>query len=118
MIWGLNFGKANLTAAYLSAQSILKAFASPAVKSAGIMLDGIEIGNEADLYAYNGLRQSTYTVLDYVNEYAASILIIQSDDSNFLDGQPLQETSQSPFPWRLPEPDCGLLLLLILLPRL
>ncbi|PPQ64596.1 hypothetical protein CVT26_001994 [Gymnopilus dilepis] len=71
VIWGLNFGKANLTAAYLSAQSILKAFASPAVKSAGIMLDGIEIGNEADLYAYNGLRQSTYTVMDYVNEWTA-----------------------------------------------
>lgn len=33
-------------------------------------LDAIEIGNEPDVYQYNGLRSSTYTISDYFNDYA------------------------------------------------
>lgn len=51
VIRGLNLGQSYLTAAYLNAKSIVKAFTSTAVKDTGITLDGIEIGNEADLYS-------------------------------------------------------------------
>ncbi|KAG6864970.1 hypothetical protein C0991_005877 [Blastosporella zonata] len=66
--WGLNFGQFNLSTAFLEAKSILKAFSSSAVRNAGIMLDAIEIGNEADLYHNNGARPSTYSVTQYVKE--------------------------------------------------
>jgi hypothetical protein len=46
MTWGLNLGSNNLTAAYLMAKSIYKAFTSDTVKSKGIKLDFIELGNE------------------------------------------------------------------------
>lgn len=67
--WGVNFGKDNLTAAFLEAKAIVKAFASTAVKAAGITLDFIEIGNEADLYNGNGDRPSSYSVAQYVPEF-------------------------------------------------
>lgn len=43
---GLNLGLDNLTNAILEAKSISSAFASLAVKGAGIVLDYFEIGNE------------------------------------------------------------------------
>jgi hypothetical protein len=74
VIWGLNLGKNNLTAAFLEAKSLLKAFASPAVTHAGISLDAIEIGNEPDLYPNNGARPKNYTSTQYVNEYVYLVL--------------------------------------------
>ncbi|KDR81787.1 hypothetical protein GALMADRAFT_221653 [Galerina marginata CBS 339.88] len=47
--WGVNFKNGNMTDLYLQAKSLLKAFTSSAVTSAGIMLDYIEIGNEVGL---------------------------------------------------------------------
>jgi hypothetical protein len=64
----LNLGQNNLTAAFLEAKSLAKAFSSFSVKAAGITLDAIEIGNEVDLYQFNGLRPSTYTSTQYVKE--------------------------------------------------
>lgn len=70
VIWGINFGQNNLTAAVLEAQAIHNAFQTPAVKNAGVTLDFIEIGNEADLYSSNGARvAATWTVAEYVKEY-------------------------------------------------
>ncbi|KDR78988.1 hypothetical protein GALMADRAFT_63807 [Galerina marginata CBS 339.88] len=69
VIWGLNLGQNNLTAAFLGAKSLMKAFASPSIKSAGITLDAIEIGNEPDLYMNNGARPSTYTSTQYVKDW-------------------------------------------------
>jgi hypothetical protein len=46
MIWGLNLGANNLTDAYLMAKSIFKAFSSSDVKSKGITLQFVELGNE------------------------------------------------------------------------
>jgi hypothetical protein len=76
VIWGVNFGQNNLTAAYLGTTSLIKAFASSAVKAAGITLDFIEIGNEADLYSNNGARNSsTWTITEYIKEYASFFLL-------------------------------------------
>ncbi|PPQ71401.1 hypothetical protein CVT26_011116 [Gymnopilus dilepis] len=77
VIWGVNFGKNNLTAAFLEAKSIVKAFASSAVKAAGITLDFIEIGNEADLYKNNGDRASSYSVSQYVPEFVFSFFFMK-----------------------------------------
>lgn len=68
VIWGVNLGQNNLTAAFLEAKSLMEAFASPAIKNAGITLDAIEVGNEADLYLNNGARPKTYTSTQYVKE--------------------------------------------------
>ena len=68
VIWGVPFGQGNITAAYLETQSILKAFGSPAVQQQGISLEFLEIGNEADLYAHHGLRNSTtWNVETYID---------------------------------------------------
>ena len=69
MVWGVNFGADNATNAVNMAKSILKAFASSAVKAAGVVLDRIEVGNEADLYKNNGLRPSNWTVDEYVTDW-------------------------------------------------
>lgn len=69
MIWGVNFGQKNMTAAVLEALAIKSAFHSPAIVNAGITLDFIEIGNEADLYSTNGDRPaSNWTIEEYVKE--------------------------------------------------
>lgn len=65
VIWGLNFGQNNITAAFLEATSIAKAFSSPEIKRAGIVLDAIEIGNEADFYG-DGRRPSPWTSTEYI----------------------------------------------------
>ncbi|KAJ7127152.1 glycoside hydrolase family 79 protein [Mycena epipterygia] len=67
--WGVNFGGKNLTATFLETQAIIKAFSSPALVNAGITLDFLELGNEADLYNSNGLRASTYNVAQYTAEW-------------------------------------------------
>jgi len=59
----------NLTAAYLQTRSIIKAFGSPQVRDAGIVLDYIAIGNEPDLYKPHGQRPKTYNVNQWVREY-------------------------------------------------
>ncbi|PIL37311.1 hypothetical protein GSI_01004 [Ganoderma sinense ZZ0214-1] len=56
MIWGINLGANNVT----NAVNMAKAIASC------VVLDLLEVGNEADLYRKNGLRPSNWTVQDYV----------------------------------------------------
>ncbi|THH14807.1 hypothetical protein EW146_g5586 [Bondarzewia mesenterica] len=53
VVWGVNLRQANLTAAFLEARAIAQAFASSEVKGAGVTLNAIEVGNEADLYPGN-----------------------------------------------------------------
>lgn len=65
VIWGVNLGKQNLTAAVLEAASIIRAFFKI---EQGIILKYLEIGNEPDLYMNNGLRARSYNVTDYINE--------------------------------------------------
>ncbi len=69
IIWGVNFGSNNITAAFLAAKSLKKAFQSSAIKDAGVTLDFIEIGNEGDLFRFNGDRNaSTFTIDEYTKE--------------------------------------------------
>jgi hypothetical protein len=76
VIWGLNLGQNNITAAFFEAQSLIKAFASSPFKNAGIVLEAIEIGNEADLYSENGMRPSTFTSKEYVTECVLDDLVV------------------------------------------
>ena len=69
MVWGVNFGADNATNAVNMAKAIGRAFASEDVVSSGVVLDRIEVGNEADLYSNNGLRPRNYTVDDYVPDW-------------------------------------------------
>lgn len=72
VIWGLNLRDDNITIAYLETKAIIKAFDSPAVKAAGITLDFLEIGNEADLYVHNGGRKkNTWGPTQYVQNWTA-----------------------------------------------
>jgi hypothetical protein len=64
----MKFSQENLTAAFLETKSIIKAFESAAVKAAGITLDFLEIGNEADLYSRHGARQLSWGVDQYVQQ--------------------------------------------------
>lgn len=69
MIWGVNFGANNLTNAVNMAKAIAKQFQpGGAAHAAGVSLDMIEIGNEADLYGNNGLRNKTWTITDYISQ--------------------------------------------------
>lgn len=52
----------------MEARAMVEAFNSPMIKDRGIVLDAIEIGNEADLYPGNGHRPGNYTSAQYVNE--------------------------------------------------
>ncbi|KAF9472125.1 glycoside hydrolase family 79 protein [Pholiota conissans] len=81
--WGLNLGQNNLTAAVLEAKSLAKAFSSPSIKSAGIILDAIEIGNEVDLYSNNGLRPKSYTSTQYVKEWTTFATNVTAAISSF-----------------------------------
>ena len=69
MTWGVNFGADNVTNAVNMAKSIIKAFTTSAVIQSGVVLERIEIGNEADLYSNNGLRPQNFTVNDYVSDW-------------------------------------------------
>lgn len=90
VIWGVNLGQKNISAASLEAQSILKAFSTQAFIHAGIVLDAIEIGNEPDLYGMNGMRSINYSSSDYFSEWsnfapviASSAHITQSSHTKF-----------------------------------
>lgn len=79
VIWGVNLGKQNLTAAVLEAASIIQAFSK---NEHGITLKYLEIGNEPDLYMNNGLRARNYDVTDYINEYvinSSSVSVFAAD---------------------------------------
>ncbi|TDL29211.1 glycoside hydrolase family 79 protein [Rickenella mellea] len=70
IIWGVNFGSNNITAAYLAAKSLQKAFSSSTMKNAGVSLDFIEIGNEADFYGGNGDRTGiAWNIAEYTKEW-------------------------------------------------
>jgi hypothetical protein len=73
IIWGVNFGQNNLTAAFLEASTITNAFTSAAFRDAKITLEAIEIGNEADLYTSNGARNSSFNVQQYVTQYVYTL---------------------------------------------
>ena len=69
VIWGLNLAQNNLTAAFLEAQALHAAFQSEEVRSKGVTLDFVEIGNEPDLYSNNGARSAaTWSIEEYVRE--------------------------------------------------
>ncbi|TDL23702.1 glycoside hydrolase family 79 protein [Rickenella mellea] len=70
VIWGVNLGQNNVTAAVLEAQSITKAFQNATMVNAGVSLAFIEVGNEADLYGRHGLRSSiNWTIAEYTAEW-------------------------------------------------
>lgn len=69
MTWGVNLGADNVTNAVNMARSIIKAFNTPSVVDSGVVLDLIEVGNEADLYKNNGLRPSSFSVNQYVPDW-------------------------------------------------
>jgi hypothetical protein len=69
VIWGLNLGQNNLSAAFLEAKALVNAFNSSPIKDACIVLEAIEIGNEADLYSHNGARPKNFTSTEYVAEW-------------------------------------------------
>ncbi|OJT07649.1 Beta-glucuronidase [Trametes pubescens] len=69
MTWGVNLGADNVTNAVNMAKAIVGAFRSGAVKASGVVLERIEVGNEADLYKNNGLRPSNWTVQEYVPDW-------------------------------------------------
>ncbi|TEB25149.1 hypothetical protein FA13DRAFT_1738567 [Coprinellus micaceus] len=69
VIWGVNLGANNLTSSYLVAQSIAKAFNSPEMKDDRIVLDGMIIGNEPDLFPNNGHRAPGWNVSQYISEW-------------------------------------------------
>ncbi|EGN99003.1 glycoside hydrolase family 79 protein [Serpula lacrymans var. lacrymans S7.3] len=68
--WGVNLGQYNITAAYLETKAMIEAFNTPAVKQAGITLDFIEVGNEADLYISNGARNSSWDPTEYISQWS------------------------------------------------
>jgi hypothetical protein len=69
MIWGVNFGSNSTSNAVAQAKAIAATFAvGGAANSAGVILDSIEIGNDADLYMYNGLRGPSYNINQYAEE--------------------------------------------------
>lgn len=69
--WGLNMLQNNITNAVAEASSIAKAFAGADIQSAGIILEHIEIGNEADIYKK---PEGTWNATDYVKTCVYVIL--------------------------------------------
>ncbi|RDX48501.1 glycoside hydrolase family 79 protein [Lentinus brumalis] len=69
MTWGINLGADNVTNAVNMAKAIVRAFRTSAVRASGVVLDLIEVGNEADLFKNNGLRPSNWTVEEYVPDW-------------------------------------------------
>lgn len=66
MTWGVNLGSASTSNAVAEAKAIMATFSEGgAAYEAGIILEAIEIGNEADLYANNGLRSSGWDINQY-----------------------------------------------------
>ncbi|KAJ7459672.1 hypothetical protein FB451DRAFT_555497 [Mycena latifolia] len=77
VVWGVNLRSKNTTAAVLESLSIKKAFDSRAMKTAGVALEFIEVGNEPDLYGDKvGYNASTWNVEAFVaqwTEFAANV---------------------------------------------
>ncbi len=69
MTWGVNFGADNVTNAINMAKAIVRAFNTSAVEASGVVLDLIEVGNEVDIFKWNGLRPANWTVEDYVPDW-------------------------------------------------
>ncbi|RPD70303.1 glycoside hydrolase family 79 protein [Lentinus tigrinus ALCF2SS1-7] len=69
MTWGINLGADNVTNAVNMAKAIMRAFRSNTVKASGVILDLIEVGNEADIYNYTGLRPQNWTAEVYVPDW-------------------------------------------------
>ncbi|KAJ7635010.1 glycoside hydrolase family 79 protein [Roridomyces roridus] len=69
--WGVNFGGGNVTAVFLETQAIINAFASSDITSAGITLDNLELGNEADLYVNHNMRPQGYNIQQYAAQWIA-----------------------------------------------
>ncbi|KAH9856965.1 glycoside hydrolase family 79 protein [Lenzites betulinus] len=69
MTWGVNLGADNVTNAVNMAKAIVGAFRTSAVKASGVILQRLEVGNEADLFKNNGLRPSNWTVNQYVPDW-------------------------------------------------
>ncbi|KAL5480158.1 hypothetical protein ACEPAI_1428 [Sanghuangporus weigelae] len=70
VIWGVNFGSDNVTAAFLEARAIKTAFDSDTLAGKSITLEAIEIGNEPDIYGFTGHRDpATWTIEEYVKEW-------------------------------------------------
>ena len=65
IIWGINLKELNLTATYLQAKALSRAFNSSAVIRKNITLDLVEVGNEPDLYPNRNVWGP-----DYVPMYA------------------------------------------------
>ena len=68
-VWGINLAADNVTNAVNMAKAIFRAFDDDAVRSAGVVVDRLEIGNEPDIYGFVGHRAENYTVEDYVSEW-------------------------------------------------
>jgi hypothetical protein len=66
----------------LETQAIITAFASSAFTQAGITLDNLELGNEADLFSGNGLRASSYTVQQYTPQSVRRVFVPSTADSS------------------------------------
>ena len=79
-----------MPAALLETIAIINAFSSPSIISAGILLEAIEVGNEADLFSMNGGRLRTYTVRQYVSEWVlislSTMSVLYPHAAAFLDG--------------------------------
>ncbi|KAH9999196.1 glycoside hydrolase family 79 protein [Russula compacta] len=82
VIWGVNFGQNNLTAAFLQATAIANVFTSACFQNSNITLEAIEIGNEADLYINHGARNSSFNVQQYVSQwttFAENVTAVAND---------------------------------------
>ncbi|GAW04025.1 glycoside hydrolase family 79 protein [Lentinula edodes] len=70
--WGVNLRELNATGAYLEAKAIADAFNSfPA--SSGLVLDALEIGNEANDYVEDYFGSDNYSVAQYVSEWTTLV---------------------------------------------
>lgn len=78
VVWGLNLGQKNLTATFLEVRALFRAFSLPNITNAGIALEAVEIGNEADLYVNNGIRAKGYEAA-YVKECVVVTLVPRKD---------------------------------------
>jgi len=68
VIWRFNLRQNNLTTTFLAAKALLKAFSEPNIANAGIRLEAIQIGNEADLFVNNRMRSEGYDEVAYVKQ--------------------------------------------------
>jgi hypothetical protein len=74
IIYGINLGANTPAAAAAEATVAAAAF--------GATLYGFEIGNECDLYKSNGFRPATYTVSDFITEWASYAAAIRGSVPN------------------------------------